>query len=408
MTGGTFGDLLDAAGRNLQSASRLAAARLGEESAVAALGQAGRVAAALSRFLDDMLLDQADLIIENRAGETVPAAVHARDALRMAAASLTAADTSVVAASVPDEPSARLAEAVACLKVGRDLLRTHFATDGAGLRWPASDWAAVVTSAAIRRALLDEVGRQTLQLKVLVGQMSSAAEGPGVPAAVREEFVTADHHLLLADMAIETSLRGHRGSAADDMLLRAIPGNFVPDQMPLVGGEPVDVLCAGATVSAIRLRIAVRAGRLYVPTRSLPDGYDVPRRFATAPGPDTFALLCAYDAGIEASTQLAAALGDAAIAAQAPSARQANTAQAPERVRLRSVVAEPARHRRGGAGHCRCDRRDRLRRAAGVLTRAPGHTTGGRCARSHRDRGPQPFDGRADRGHAPATAKLTE
>ena len=62
-----------------------------------------------------------------------------------------------------------------------------------------------------------------------------------------------------------------------------------------------------------------RAGRLYVRTRTLPDGYDVPRRYATAPAGRTWPLLQAYTTAVQASAQAAAELADLALAVDAPS-----------------------------------------------------------------------------------------
>jgi hypothetical protein len=61
------------------------------------------------------------------------------------------------------------------------------------------------------------------------------------------------------------------------------------------------------------------AGRLYVPTRSLSEYYDVPRPFAPAPAAPCRALLDAYRGALDASTKAAQALDGLAIAARTPS-----------------------------------------------------------------------------------------
>ena len=77
---------------------------------------------------------------------------------------------------------------------------------------------------------------------------------------------------------------------------------------------------------------AGQAGRLYVPTRSLPEDYDVPRPFATAPVSRCRVLQEAYRVALDASVQAARALDELSIAAGAPSktlalARAAASAQ---------------------------------------------------------------------------------
>ncbi len=65
--------------------------------------------------------------------------------------------------------------------------------------------------------------------------------------------------------------------------------------------------------------IAVRASRLHVPTRTLPDGYDVPRRFANAVPATAAALLDAYEAASAASELAVADLDALAVTVGAPS-----------------------------------------------------------------------------------------
>ncbi len=68
-----------------------------------------------------------------------------------------------------------------------------------------------------------------------------------------------------------------------------------------------------------QIRTAANAGRLLVPTRSLPATYDIPRAFAHAPRGRVDQVLLAYrDAGT-ASTRVTAAVADVAAAVGAPS-----------------------------------------------------------------------------------------
>jgi hypothetical protein len=75
---------------------------------------------------------------------------------------------------------------------------------------------------------------------------------------------------------------------------------------------------------------AATGGRLYTPTRLLPDKYDIPQPYASAPPAHRDALLAAYDTTLAAATRNAAALDDLATAFDAPSsmlaaARRATT-----------------------------------------------------------------------------------
>ena len=96
--------------------------------------------------------------------------------------------------------------------------------------------------------------------------------------------------------------------------------------------QSVDALARVAKADMDAVEAAGQAGRLYVPTRSLPEDYDVPRPFATAPVSRCRVLHEAYRVALDASVRAARALGELSIAAGAPSkalalARAAASAQ---------------------------------------------------------------------------------
>lgn len=100
--------------------------------------------------------------------------------------------------------------------------------------------------------------------------------------------------------------------------------------------QSVDALARLAKADMDAVGVAGRAGRLYVPTRSLPEEYDVPRPFATAPVSRCQALHVAYRVALDASVQAARALDELSIAAAGPSkalalARAAASAQSRRR-----------------------------------------------------------------------------
>jgi hypothetical protein len=64
---------------------------------------------------------------------------------------------------------------------------------------------------------------------------------------------------------------------------------------------------------------AAADGRLYVPTRMLPDTYDIPQPYAPAPRAYSDALLIAYDTAADATARTTTAVDDLASAVNAPS-----------------------------------------------------------------------------------------
>lgn len=83
--------------------------------------------------------------------------------------------------------------------------------------------------------------------------------------------------------------------------------------------QAADALARVAVTDITTVEAAARNGRLYVPTRSLPAGYDVPRAFAPALIGNVLEVRDAYLAAAEASVQAARELDEIAIALPAPS-----------------------------------------------------------------------------------------
>jgi len=90
------------------------------------------------------------------------------------------------------------------------------------------------------------------------------------------------------------------------------------------------------------VRSASLTGRLIVPTRSLPDGYDVPYRFAPAPPSSTAPLLSSYDQALQTSTEATAAMAGVAADLQADS-RVITTARAAARADPSAWAGAPIR-----------------------------------------------------------------
>ena len=95
-----------------------------------------------------------------------------------------------------------------------------------------------------------------------------------------------------------------------------------PSDVPLAvaaAHHACDALTSLAYAQRERIRTAASAGRLLVPTRSLPDTMDVPRPFAPALPDHVYALLRLSQETAEAAAEASARAGEAATAIRAPS-----------------------------------------------------------------------------------------
>ena len=114
-----------------------------------------------------------------------------------------------------------------------------------------------------------------------------------------------------------TPARTHRGPRRSPAALA--PGKTAFTAVLSAAHQAADALARVAVTDITAVQAAARAGRLYVPTRSLPEGYDVPRPFAPALVSTVLDLQDAYRGAAEASTRAARELDELAIAAAAPS-----------------------------------------------------------------------------------------
>jgi hypothetical protein len=118
----------------------------------------------------------------------------------------------------------RLAAATALLAAGCDLLHTHFAARPDGSRMDRSEWAAVVTSVPVARALLLELrlwARRAAEQGARV-----ALRGPATRRDAGEErhcLNAACQWLWVLDSAVQAAQRHHSVTTAEVRLLHAIP-----------------------------------------------------------------------------------------------------------------------------------------------------------------------------------------
>ncbi|MGH3217467.1 MAG: hypothetical protein ACRDPY_01840 [Streptosporangiaceae bacterium] len=253
----TFGDFAGAVSTHLGASATCLDHGLGDEPAAAAARQASRLAVTLSHYLADIApYDEVEALASGRISGWEQAAVDARGALQIAAASLRPAADGPAWPDVAEPAgtlAAHLGAAAMSLAAGRDLLRTHFSTgiDGPG----TSEWSAVVTSVPVTRALLDELARWSEQLALLAGRLSVVpAEGATRPVFMPQGMAGACHWLLVTAAALQAGTHGSPLDAEDTELLMAVPANLVAARFPPVGPEALPELCAGVEASASRLQ----------------------------------------------------------------------------------------------------------------------------------------------------------
>ena len=102
-----------------------------------------------------------------------------------------------------------------------------------------------------------------------------------------------------------------------------------------------EVLALLAETEHDQLRAAAHAGRILVPTRTLPDDYNIPRPYATALPEYTGPLLARYRDARQAARQATTPIGRAADATGAPSRTLKAAREAAEATPSPSPAANP-------------------------------------------------------------------
>ena len=147
--------------------------------------------------------------------------------------------------------------AAALLAAGHDLLHTHHATLPDGTRLDRSEWAPVVTSPPVTRALLLELGlwarRAAAQGARIALPGPAAWHGSGEE---RNQLNIACQWLWVLDSAVQAAQRHHPVTIAEVGLLHAIPVNArAPRRIP-GATQTITSLCQGTIDSAERIRHA--------------------------------------------------------------------------------------------------------------------------------------------------------
>lgn len=265
-----FGDFLASASEHLKVAVIADDGQITRFSTVP--GDLHHLVAVMSRYCDDLApCDVVEAVARNDLNGWERAAIETDAALRIAVSFLRRAADEIggqVNATAPSQES-HLAAAANELAAGRDLLHTHFATNPDGLIRDSSEWARVVNSLPITRALMNEIAQWSGQLAPytawLAGsparraQRSMANDTRWVRA--RSELAKASQWLQAASATVRPAVDTDPVQPADTELLCAIPASGLPPrQRPGLAEESVTDLCHGITISASRLRGTMRNG----------------------------------------------------------------------------------------------------------------------------------------------------
>ena len=227
----------------------------------AVITELDRLVTTMNRYLDDLVLP-ADFTPASTADAEVRAALDGRRALRRAAASLHPAAGAVREAAADDAHPAvgHLSSANSYLAAGRDLLQTHFITGAASQPAGGTWWVPVITSPPVTAALVAELAACSAQLGAWTAQVSRTGSlYAGLPAGASQGLRAASQWLRAAASTVPAAHRLDPPAAAGRRLLHGIPAGFPPPRQPPGAAERVPQLCAGITVTAERLRHAVRA-----------------------------------------------------------------------------------------------------------------------------------------------------
>jgi len=251
---------------------------------------------------------------------------------------------------IPGEPVHELCERIA---LTAERLRYAAFTLADRSRWPAAtsaSWrrdalASAITSHGselILRALAERAGQLSLEAD-FQAQLHTAACGMArawktwCAVTDRWDIVTTGHPrgarptpvaIEIGDLALQTGRLAYRNphwtpAYGNASLIRDPAGlaESPSDVITVLAAvhQAADAISRIATADHAAVLDAAADNLLYLPTRLLPDKYDIPHPYAQAPRAYAGALLAAYDTAIDAATHVTTALDDLAAAANAPS-----------------------------------------------------------------------------------------
>ena len=263
----TFGDFADAARAQLHHApgSPDLAARLPPTARTGPVQEFSasmyRAVTVMARYSADIASILASTACRQTAVPTIwpRASIQVCEAIQNASAFLQPVPSTGPTGSQPAaHPDARRLDAVAAvLTAGRDLLHTHVSARPDGSQVDRSEWAPVVTSAPVARALLLELGLWARRIAEHGARI--ALPGPAAGRGTGQERYRlngACQWLWILDSAVQAAQRHQPVSATEIWLLHAIPPNSLAPRCVPGGSETVTSLCQGTTSTAERIRHA--------------------------------------------------------------------------------------------------------------------------------------------------------
>src|SRR5260370_15436188 len=276
----TFGDFAARADRHLDQLPRPAIHRPGAAANGDAAQIAGSVRAAirpLAGYAADIsaVFDAVPRRLAHGHAPWIRAATRTREALDCAAAFLEPSPGPGQSQQTRprSQTAAALQSAAEAMPAGRDLLHTPAISRDDGTWQPFSEWAPVITSIPIARALLHQVAAWAG--KIAPHGSQAALTTMSGTTGERRAVNGACQWLRVLQWAVAAAGAQQSFPAADLGLLHAIPVNTpIPRHVP-DGGEPVTALCHGITAAAERARTAATAAAPQatwspaLPTRSL-------------------------------------------------------------------------------------------------------------------------------------------
>jgi hypothetical protein len=150
--------------------------------------------------------------------------------------------------------ASRLDGYATALTYGRDLLHTHVATTAHGERRALSDWAPVISSAALNRALLAGLADHA---RAIAGQLTGLplAEADSDTFAAWQRLQGAARQLRELDAAVQAAQWQAPVPLEHRQLLEAIPVNVTPVVQAPSPEASVSDLCAGIIGTAQRAKV---------------------------------------------------------------------------------------------------------------------------------------------------------
>jgi hypothetical protein len=261
MTGrATFGDFAATATRHLRNLHEHAtgSAASPPQTGAEIVGGVRALLHAMAGYADDacVIFDSANPADRNEIGPWIRAASQTRRALSAACDSLQRsplADLQPERDWPADARTGGLHAAALSMTLGRDLLHTHLDIRSNEIAQERSEWAPVIQSPQVARAILHHVGQWSRRTVPHVSQATWRASGQD-----RQELNAACQGLFAASCAVAIAQEQRRARDDELRLLDSIPVNAQPVAVDPGAAEPTAGLCNGVISTAERLRFAAR------------------------------------------------------------------------------------------------------------------------------------------------------